>query len=81
MGGALDSETVRGKRKERGWEGLNDNTEADMQSVDASEEMQRGQIAQREAQKNLTGGPSAASLVNPASAPKMNIKVHLFLTF
>jgi len=45
-----------------------------MPNVDASEEMKRGQIAQRESQKNLTGGPSAASLVDPAAAPRMNIK-------
>ena len=46
-----------------------------MPRVDASEEMKRGQIAQREAQKSLTGGPSVASLVDSAAAPRMNIKV------
>lgn len=62
----------KGKRKERGWEGAEKD---DLQSVDAREEMQRGQIAQREAQKALTGAPKP-TLGAPA-APNMKIKVRL----
>lgn len=59
---------TKGKRKERGWEDADDDK---MQDVDANEEMRRGQIAEREKQKNLT----AATLASAPSAPKMNIKV------
>lgn len=65
---ATDPLDIKGKRKERGWE---DADEEGMQSVDANEEMKRGQIAEREAKKNLT----AATLANAPGAPKMNIKV------
>lgn len=61
----------KGKRKERGWEGADSD---DLQSVDAREETKRGQIAQREAQKALTGAPKP-TLGAPAPAPNMKIKV------
>lgn len=62
----------KGKRKDRGWEGADSDN---LQSVDALEEMQKSQAAQREATKNLTAAPSA-----PAAQPKMNIKVRDQLT-
>ena len=61
----------KGKRKERGWEGAEND---DLQTVDAQEEMQKSQLADREMTKNLTAAPNAAE---PAQ-PKMNIKVCAF---
>lgn len=61
----------KGKRKERGWEGAEDD---DLQTVDAQEEMQKSQLADREVTKNITAVSNAAE---PAQ-PKMNIKVCAF---
>lgn len=64
---AVSGTQGKGKRKERGWEGAEAD---DTQSVDAHEEMQKSQLAEMEATKNLTAAPNA-----PSAQPKMNIKV------
>ncbi|KDQ18472.1 hypothetical protein BOTBODRAFT_52477 [Botryobasidium botryosum FD-172 SS1] len=51
----------------KGWEGAD---AEGLQSVDAMEELKKGQLAEREARKNIT----AASTSNHPAAPNMNMK-------
>lgn len=61
----------KGKRKDRGWEGKEDQ----MVTADVSEEAKKGQIAQREAKKSLTGSAAALAVVHGDAKPRMNIQV------
>ncbi len=69
--GDNDSTGGKGKRKNREWEGKEDQ----MVSADASEEAKKGQIAEREAKKNLTGSAPALAVVHGDAKPRMNIQV------
>jgi len=68
--GDNDSAGGKGKRKKREWEGKEDQ----MVSADASEEAKKGQIAEREAKKNLTGSAPALAVVHGDAKPRMNIQ-------
>jgi len=60
----------KSKRKDRGWEGKEDQ----IVTADVSEEAKKGQIAQREAKKNLTGSATALAVVHGDAKPRMNIQ-------
>ncbi|KAF8328905.1 mitotic checkpoint regulator, MAD2B-interacting-domain-containing protein [Cantharellus anzutake] len=68
--GNPDDPSSKGKRKDREWE----TGDGQIIEVDAGEEAKRGQIAERETRKNLTGSAAALAAVHGDAKPRMNIQ-------